>query len=169
MSRYIRILNNIKTNITSLALTPSQEVCRARIEDRLAYPGVVNLYGLAGVGKTVLGWAMVTTGKVIYVSHPTRCPQADLKAAPVVFVDNAEADRASFRRLLGTLESAGSKGVVVVTRSPVDDYVFRAELNLTDDDIATAQHNLAKLGYQANGQGYPNLWCLLLRIAREGR
>jgi hypothetical protein len=169
MSRYIRILNNIKTNITSLTLTPSQEACRARIEERLAYPGVVNLYGLPGVGKTVLGWAMAAAGKVIYVSHPTRCTQVDLRAAPIIFVDNAEADRASFRRLLGTLESAGSKRVVVVTRSPVDDYVFRAEINLTDTDIATVQHNLAGLGYQASGQGYANLWQLLLQIAREGQ
>jgi hypothetical protein len=169
VSRYIRILNDIKSKIHLLALTPSQISCRARIEERLAYPGVVNLYGLHGVGKTVLGWAMAADARVVYLVHPSQMRESLLADNPVVFVDNANADRIAFRRLLGALESAGIEKATVVTHQPADEYVFRAELGLTAEDVETVRKNLRSLGYPAVGDDWTNLWHGLLQAAREER
>lgn len=167
MSRYIRILNDIKSIIGVLPLTPSQTDCQARIEERLAYPGVVNLYGLHGVGKTVLGWAMAAGGQAVYVVHPSWLEENSLTGDSIVFVDNAEADRIAFRRLLEVLESAGVERVVVVTHPPADDYVFRAKLELTNEDVETMQENLKRLGYPTPKGDWSNLWHVLLQVARE--
>ena len=168
MSRYIRLLNSIKASIASLSLTPSQAACRARIEERLAYPGVVNLYGPSGIGKTVLGWALTNGGHGVFLSHPLQRAPGDPQNANIVFVDNATVERGSFRRLLGDLESAGIQRSVIVTRTPADDYVFRAELNLTDEDITIVTRNLAGLGYPISEARFPTLWHLVLKAAKEG-
>jgi hypothetical protein len=167
VSHYIRILNTIKANVGSLPLTPSQTACRACIVERLAYPGVVNLYGLQGVGKTMLGWAMNAEGQALYVAHPPKLRQLPLSGAPIIFVDNCEPDRTSFRRLLGTLESAGVEKVVVVTHPPADDYVFRSELTLTHQDIEVVRQNLKRLGHFIPRGDWANLWFGLLQSARE--
>jgi hypothetical protein len=167
MSRYIRILNDIKSKIHLFTLTPSQISCRGRIEERLAYPGVVNLYGLHGVGKTVLGWAMAADARVVYLVHPSQLKASLLADDPVVFVDNANANRIAFRRLLGTLESARIERATVVTHRPADEYVFRAELCLTAGDAETVRKNLKGLGYPTDGGDWTNLWHGLLQAARE--
>ncbi len=169
MSRYIRILNAIKSNIAALSLTPSQLACRRLIEERLVYPGVVNLHGPHGVGKTLLGWAMAEAGQVVYVVHPSRIEQLVLIGAPIVFVDNAAAERSAFRRLLGVLELARVERIIVVTHLPADDYVFRAELKLTSEDIETVRKNLKRLGYKTPEGDWGNLWYGLLHLAREGQ
>jgi len=168
MSRYIRLLNSIKANIAIVPLTPSQMACRARIEERLAYPGVVNLYGLPGTGKTVLGWALSSGEHGIFMVHPMQRASDDQQTQGIAFVDNAEAERGAFRRLLGELESAGVQRAVIVTRTPADDYVFRAELNLTDEDIAVVLRNLMGLGYATNEARFPTLWHLVQQAAKEG-
>ena len=169
MSRYIRILNAIKTNIGVLPLTPSQVSCQTRIEERIVYPGVANLYGLHGVGKTVLGWVMAAGRRVAYVVHPSRLNESSLADAPVVFVDNADADRLAFRRVLGALESAGIARAIVVTHRPADEFVFRAELELTEEDVERVCKNLNYLGYPVMGGDWSNLWHGLLQAAREER
>lgn len=167
MSRYIRLLNSIKTNIAVLSLTPSQLACRVRIEDRLAYPGIVNLYGQSGTGKTVLGWALSANGYGIFLGYPPLQVSDDLKRSNFVIVDNAEADHRAFRRLLGKLETAGVQRAIITTRQPVDDYVFRVELNLTDEDIATVLQNIRDLGFQFDQTEAPTLWQLVLHAVKE--
>jgi hypothetical protein len=138
-----------------------------RIEDRLAYPGVVNLYGLHGVGKTALGWAMAADPRVVYLVHPSWINEISVADNLIVFVDNAKADRIEFRRLLGALESAGIEKATVVTHRPADEYVFRAELGLTAKDVETACENLRSLGYPTVGVDWTSLWHGLLQAARE--
>jgi hypothetical protein len=167
VSRYISILNDIKSSLGVFSLTPRQSACRARIEERLAYPGVVNLCGLHGVGKTVLGWVMAAGGQVVYVVHSSRLKKSSLTGDSIVFIDNAESDRTAFRRLLGVLELAGVERAVVVTRPPADDYVFRAKLELTNEDVETMQENLKHLGHVPPKGDWSNLWHVLLQVARE--
>lgn len=169
MSRYIRILNAIKSNIATLALTPSQLACQRLIKERLVYPGVVNLYGPHGVGKTLLGWAMANAGEVTYIVHPSRLEELNLTDAPFAFVDNATEERSAFRRIVGTLELAGIERVIIVTHLPADDYVFRAELKLTEEDIETVRKNLNRLGYAAPEVTWNNLWYGLLQSAKGGQ
>jgi hypothetical protein len=167
VSKYIRILNAIKTNISTLPLSPSQAECRILIVDRLNYPGTVNLYGLHGVGKTVLGWVMASSGKVIYVAHPSRLNKSMGNVASTVFVDNADAERSEFRRLSGVLEDVGVERAIVVTHVPVDDYVFRVELRLIDEDILTVRQNLEHLDYPTDASRWNNLWQGLIQTVRE--
>jgi len=138
-----------------------------RIEDRLRYPGTVNLYGLHGVGKTVLGWAMAASGRVVYVTHPARLKESSLSIASVLFLDNIESERTTFRRLSGILEDHRVEKAIVVTHAPVDDYVFRIELQLADEDILTVQRNLEYLGYPIYESGWNNLWRGLMQTARD--
>jgi hypothetical protein len=166
MSRYIQILNAIKTNIGHLGLTPSQLACKIRLEEELAYPGVVNLYGLPGVGKTVLGWAMAHSGASVYVVHPYHWNTSHLSQAPIVFIDNVEEDRSSFRHLRATLKPLGIDRFIVASQAPIDDFVSRTELFCTREDMQVVQRNLTSLGYQGSMQGCTNLWLLLAHVAR---
>lgn len=167
MSRYIRLLNSIKINIATLQLTPSQQACRARIKERLAYPGIVNLYGHPGTGKTVLGWVLSHEGQATYVVRPTLQDLEVARQYDFVFVDNAEADHKAFRHLMGELENVGVKRAVIVTQFPADDYVFRSELNLTDEDISVALQNLEDLGFRTGESRFSTLWHLALQASKE--
>jgi hypothetical protein len=167
VSHYIRILNNVKSAIAELPLTPSQDACNARIMERLAYPGTVNLYGGQGTGKTVLGWAMVARGQAAYVTHLSRIEGSLPTNDEIVVLDNAQADKAALRRSLVSLESAGIERVVIVTRLPADDYVFRAELRLTSDDTRMVAENLRKLGHSVPDGSWGSLWHMVMHAARE--
>jgi hypothetical protein len=138
-----------------------------RVEERLTYPGVVILYGLHGVGKTVLGWAMAAEGQVMYAVHSSWLKENPLTSDSIVFMDNAEAGRAAFRRLSVLLESTKVERAVVVTHSPIDDYVFRAKLELTDVDREIIRENLKRLGYPSAEDYWSNLWYALLQVARN--
>jgi len=72
-----------------------------------------------------------------------------------------------FRRLLGALESAEIERAVVVTHRPADEYVFRAELELTAEDVEMVCKNLNRLVYVAVEGDWSNLWHVLLQVARE--
>jgi hypothetical protein len=164
MSRYIVLLNAIKATVPNLPLTPSQLVCQARLQERLAYPGVANLSGPPGSGKTFLCWAMAASKKIAYVTHPCQLASTDFTSGSAVVVDNASADRSDFRRVVGQLETAGIRRAVIVTRHPANDYTFRVELALSNADLATVRRNLAVLGYQAADQEPSTLWLLLLQL-----
>lgn len=167
MSRFIHLLNTIKKNIAHLPLTPSQERCVLLIQERLLYPGVVNLYGLTGVGKTMLGWHMAWHQQATYVVGPDDAKQANLLDSSVVLVDNVGADRTTFRRLMAKLELTQAERLIVFTDSPVDDYVFRIELVLSDEDVSVVQTNFERLGYRVTQQSYANLWHLVRQTIQE--
>ena len=112
---------------------------------------------------------MAADRKVVYMVHPSRLKESLLTGSPVVFVDNADADRIAFRRLLGALESAEIERAVVVTHRPADEYVFRAELELTAEDVEMVCKNLNRLGYPAVEGDWSNLWHGLLQVVREER
>lgn len=169
MGRYLEILNAVKAHLGELRLTESQTRCRQRILARLGYPGAVNLFGALGVGKTVLGWSMAAQGEVTYVPCATDWKAAIESGERPLFLDNAEADRWSTRRLLSQLETAGIDKVVLVTRAPIDDYIFRAELTLTADDLIAVRRSLEELNYRSVDAHYDNLWDLVLHIVREGQ
>jgi hypothetical protein len=169
VSTYIRILNKIKSSVGMLSLTQSQAICRSRIEERLVYPGIVNLHGARGTGKTFLGWKMAVEKLVVYVVHPSTLPEmmreTSFSGNTIAFVDNANEDRIAFRKLLIDLESAGNIRAIIVTRQPADDYVFRAELDLTKADIERVHDNWRRLGLSVDISDWHNLWYGLLLAA----
>ncbi len=59
MSAYLRLLNEIKDRVDSDWLTDSQLDVLKGLEKLLNPPNfLMNVYGSAGVGKTVLGWVL---------------------------------------------------------------------------------------------------------------
>lgn len=160
MSQLLRVLNILKRSIADATLTRQQIQCRAWLLDRLAYPGIVNLYGKHGAGKTVLGWRLVAEGHATYAVEPPRIADS-ADPTRILFVDNTGHRRNDFRHILGELERARVTRAVIVTRERVEDTVISLELACTEEDIQIAQRNIARLGYSAADQPATQLWEVL--------
>lgn len=166
MSQYIRILNTIKKNTAHLSLTTSQAACRAAILERLEYPGIVNLFGPRGSGKTVLAWRLANEGRMDYVVEPAHLAAGE-RATPAIVIDNAGHRRSEYRKILGELERARISKAVVITLERIEDSIQAFELHCTPDDIHIASENLAQFGFLSEADLLVNLWDLLQRIARR--
>ncbi len=166
MSQYIRIINAVRTNIARLPLTKSQADCRIALIERLEYPGVVNLYGPHGCGKTFVGWCMANEGRVAYVVEPAQLAAVEHKT-PAIFIDNAEHRRTDYRRILDDLERARINRAVVITLERIEDSVQAFELHCTPDDIHLVCTNMAKLGHPIEAMLPVDLWDVLQCIARR--
>ena len=108
---------------------------------------------------------MEAHGDTAYIVHPSQLQGMPI-SRPIAFVDNVEADRMSFRTLLGRMESMGITRAVVVTPLPADDYAFRAEMALTSEDVAVVRQNLERLGHPTLDASWANLWQGLLRAVK---
>jgi hypothetical protein len=166
VSQYIRILNTVKKNMARLRLTRSQTDCRIAILERLEYPGVVNLFGLHGSGKTVLGWCLANEGRMNYVVEPIQLAAVE-RGTHAVVIDNSGYYRSDYRHILGDLEHVHVNKAVVITSERIEDSVQAFELHCTPDDIHTACENLAQLGYPIEADFPVDLWDMLQRIARR--
>ena len=71
------------------------------------------------------------------------------------------------RQLLALLETAKIDRAVLVTCYPADDYIFRAELELSNDDIDIATDNLNQLGFPVKTKNPTNLWLVISQAARK--
>jgi hypothetical protein len=170
MSRYIQILNALKQNITHLSLTPNQADCRTKILERLEYPGILNLSGPNGSGKTVLGWHLANEGHVVYVEEPARiCTMQNGPA--ILFVDNAGHSRDEYRCILDTLDRAHIACAVIVSQERIEDYVLSLVLACDQDDINIAVDNLSRLGFsltvRSDETTFLDLWDVLQFNARR--
>jgi polynucleotide 5'-kinase involved in rRNA processing len=81
VSQYIRILNTIRKNNARLSLTQSQADCRIAILERLEYPGIVNLFGPHGSGKTFLGWCLANEERTTYIVEPAQIVTVERRAS----------------------------------------------------------------------------------------
>jgi hypothetical protein len=160
MSQLLRVLNAFKRSIADATLTAHQTQCRVWSMDRLAYPGIINLYGKHGVGKTVLGWRLVAEGHATYAVEPSHITDA-ANPAVILFVDNAGHRRGEFRYILGELERARVSRAVIATRERVEDTVTSREMACTEEDIQIACKNMARLGFPATDQPATQLWEVL--------
>lgn len=166
MSQYIRILNAIKKNIARLSLTKSQADCRFAILERLDYPGVINLYGPHGSGKTFLGWDLANQGQVVYVVEPMQLEPHE-QPTSIFIIDNAGHRRNDYRCILGDLERARINKAVIVTLERIEDSVQAFELRCTPDDMQIAYANLTQLGYPLETESLVDLWDMLQQAARR--
>lgn len=176
MSRYIQILNALKQNMARLSLTSGQAMCRAQILERLAYPGILNLYGARGSGKTVLGWCLASEGHAMYIVEPSRLHtiKQELPAessSVIVFVDNAGHRRDEYRRILDELARARIRQTVIVTQERIEDFVQAVMLACVPSDMDIAANNLSRLGFPpvlpSNEVPFLDLWDVLQFSARR--
>lgn len=166
MSQYIRILNTIRENIARLSLTKNQAGCRSAILERLEYPGVINLYGRHGSGKTFFGWDLANEGRAAYVVEPVQLATIEQSSA-IFFIDNAGHRRSDYRRILGDLERARVNKAIIVTLERIEDSVQAFELRCTPEDIQMACANLVQLGYPTEVELLLDLWDMLQHAARR--
>ena len=166
MSQYIRILNMIRKNTTRLSLTKSQVDCRIAILERLEYPGIVNLFGPHGSGKTFLGWCLANEERTRYIVEPAQIVAVE-RATHIVVIDNAGHHRSDYRNILGDLERSRINKAVVVTLERIEDSVQAFELQCTPEDIHTACGNMTQLGHPIEADLPVDLWDMLQRIARR--
>jgi hypothetical protein len=170
MSRYIKAVNAIKQNITRISLTSGQAFCRIHILERIEYPGVINLYGGSGSGKTVLGWCLESEGHFTYIVEPALLH--NFKGIDkVVFIDNGSHHREDYRHILDDLARERINQAIVVTRDRIDDYVQSVLLSCTESDIKIALNNLLLLGFKPPSKSetslFRDLWDVLHAITRR--
>ncbi|MYD63885.1 MAG: hypothetical protein F4W91_22880 [Gemmatimonadetes bacterium] len=131
---------------TGETLTTSQQaVCEflhQAIED---YQQRINLWGSPGVGKTFLAHYLHYCAEGLYFFSPENCPSTEISPNSVVIVDNAPSGRSLARSTFGNVLWAGASSVILVTRQPIDDAVWRIELALTDRDRAQLEGVMRKL------------------------
>lgn len=170
MSRYIQILNALKQNLVRLSLTPSQAECRIKILERLEYPGVLNLHGARGVGKTVLGWCLESEGHAVYVEDSLLIHAIEGRPE-MIFIDNAGHRRDEYRRILDDLNHARIRKAVIVSRERIEDFVQAISISCVAGDVATAVSNLSRLGFPPvtppDDTPFLDLWDVLQFSARR--
>jgi len=160
MSRYEEVLNTIKLNCTSAWLTNGQQVCYEAVLARLRYPGLYNLYGEHGVGKTFLGWVLNKKVGVVYIPHLSQVSY--LKSIPdILVVDNCGYLRSEFREALKVLQLHQIRKSVLISHRQIQDDVHALEVNASSEDMQIARENLKSLGYAVPDVPCPDLWDLL--------
>lgn len=127
MSDYVAWINRIKELAVESWLTQSQR----QVYDRLltgwhSHP-FVNLHGAPGAGKTFIARLLARCHNYTYVQDLEDAPSG---AAQVVL------DGVAYTRSLRPVARAlGLERVILISRSPVQEAMPRAELVLTDRDV----------------------------------
>lgn len=114
MSALLTLLNSIKTQHSREWLTPGQQTVVAWIEGQLQIPGVVNLAGPAGCGKTFCGWILAHSLNARISVDPQCLPEPGARTAALI-VDNVPDDAHAWRALLAELQLRGIRRAVLIT------------------------------------------------------
>ena len=131
----------LRLSETGETLTPSQESARdAILEVIRRREGNINLWGNPGVGKTFLAHYLYHRADLVYFSSPI-CYDRQASSNPVVAIDNAPHAPQETRHLYDDIRWTGKDysavaNVILITRQPIEDAVYRIALMLTDADIA---------------------------------
>lgn len=162
MSDLIRRLNIIKRERKNKWLTHSQEIAFSSIKRMLRIPGMVNLHGASGVGKTFLSWTIADELRYRYLSHPNQILQLGSSKLEGIILDNSVHLRLAHRELLKELQLLHIIRAIIVTRKPIQDYISSIELNLTVSDQKKVIENLTGVGIlTTNITQKTNLWYLI--------
>ena len=158
MSDFIRTLNLIKTQRDLTWLAPSQQDALTELREALRMPGTVNLFGMAGVGKTFLAWTLANELDYTYLAHISHFEQVEDLYTKGVVLDNCLPKRQFHRNMLKAISFRNVSCAVLVTRQMIQDYTRYVELRLTPSDQAKVWDNLATLGIFRKVNQAPNLW-----------
>ena len=123
--------------------------------------GNINLWGNPGVGKTFLAHYLHHRADLVYFSSPT-CYDRQVSSNSTVAIDNAPHTRQEARRLYDDIRWTGKDysavvNVILITRQPIEDAVYRIALTLTNADIACIDRLLQQFGDFAFEEGNPYL------------
>lgn len=161
MSDFVRTLNLIKTHRNLAWLTPSQTDALVALQRTLRVPCSVNLFGLAGSGKTFLAWILANEMGYTYFPHFVYLQQREDLPEAGIIVDNCGPERKAHRNVLKVLSFRNVRHAVLISRQLIRDYTHYVELELTPKDQAHAWHNLTTIGLFREAGDVPNLWHLV--------
>lgn len=134
MSLYVQWLNQIKEQAAPSWLTEAQRAAYDRLLSQWGSSQFVNLCGPTGCGKSFVGRLLAKEHDYAYTHDLEEAPSG----SPNVVLDDAE-----YTRLLRPVAQARKLGrVILLTRHPVRDPMPRAQIRLTERDVAQFQHNL---------------------------
>jgi hypothetical protein len=126
---------------TGETLTPSQASVQDAILKAIQRQEMnINMWGNPGVGKTFLAHYLHHRADLVYFSSPT-CYDRQVSSDSVVAIDNVPHTRQEARRLYDDIRWTGKDysavaNVILITRQPIEDAVYRIALTLTNADIA---------------------------------
>jgi hypothetical protein len=116
LSELLVLLNAIKTQYGPDWLTPLQRSAISSLEAHLKLPGVVNLFGPTGTGKTFCGWLLARSLDGEFVVGPGRMPAPIEAVDKTLIVDNGPDDLYGLRKLLTDLQLRNTRRAVIITR-----------------------------------------------------
>jgi hypothetical protein len=162
VSKFVKTLNLIRTNLTEAWLTDSQKEVWTQLNKLMEPPYyVVNIYGASGTGKTFLGWLLQEQGRAIYADASDPSWQS-WKGQPLIILDGYDSSRRAVRSLRSQLQLCNIGQAIILTRQKAQDDIPCLHLAVTDKDIqvvkATLYRELEVIIPEGN---HRNLWdCL---------
>lgn len=163
MSRWLRLVDDLKRQAGEESLTPSQRQVWQTLCDWLRFPQRVNLWGPVGCGKTYAAWIVAQSIGATHVPLPERLDDLE-PDTEIVLIDNAPDNEADVRRLWARCNLLGVRSVVVITRQPVAIPLRSVMLAApTSEDRRQVSRTLMRLGYRAPSPDVecPSLWTYL--------
>lgn len=163
MTSWYQLHNDIKKRPPERYLTVTQRKVLEVICDWLKYPGIFNLYGPVGSGKTYLAWALTRVIGAIHIQIPSQLDQLE-SSNNILVIDNMPHTEVSVRRVLAKCNLHNAHSVILMTRTPITLRMQRIELPLpTQQDIEQVQADISYLAFQQMplDKGL-NFWQLLL-------
>jgi hypothetical protein len=116
VSTLLALLNVIKTQHTRDWLTPGQRPVVAWAEGQLQVPGVLNLAGPSGRGKTFCGWILARSLAAPISLDPQSLPDLGTVPNAALIIDNMLDDTRAWRTLLTDLQLRAVRHAVVISR-----------------------------------------------------
>jgi hypothetical protein len=116
VSTLLALLNVIKTQHTRDWLTPNQRPVVAWAEAQLQVPGVINLAGPPGRGKTFCGWILAQSLAAPISPDPQSLPDLGTVTNGALIIDNMLDDARAWRTLLTELQLRAVRQAVVISR-----------------------------------------------------
>lgn len=134
----------------------------------LRIPGVVNLFGPVGVGKTFLGWSLADEIGYVYLPHIDYLADLQKQEINGLIVDNCASDRESHRDILKQISFQKIRHAVLITQQMIDDYTSYVELRLEAQDWDKVIENLRGIKVFRDPSSVSNLWQLLNPYLLQG-
>ena len=163
MSRLLTLQNRLKVRARFDRLADHQARAFETIVDHWRYPGVVNLVGPSGAGKTFLGWALAHDRDAFHCAAPELFDPTALLPGRLLIIDNVDPDDRPLRRLLAAVQLTGPRPALFISRRPPPGPLTAVALPPpSPDDLITVLHNLSELEhYCLQDPATADLWAVI--------
>jgi hypothetical protein len=167
-NKYSETINHIQAQISEKWLTDSQLHIWSQLSKLLEPPFyVINIYGEAGVGKSVLGRLLEKEKDACYCEAKNLSWQ-NVKNSKRVVIDDFGPSRRSVRSLRSEIKIWGIDQVIILTHRRAQDDIPCLQLTVTEKDIQIVKATLYReLGIRVADKTYGNLHELIKSLEAE--